>query len=88
MLSKICRAMMRSFLEGHPVGRRFFARRYDVSVQGVMEVVVLHAMVGGERFGMFGVTVWKWKIVHKLITKLCNESSASYIYILRREPQR
>lgn len=47
---------MRSFLQRHPVGRLCFARRYDVSVQGVMEVVVLHATVGwrGEVWHVWG----------------------------------
>lgn len=62
---------MRSFLQRHPVGRLCFARRYDVSVQGVMEVVVLHATVGwrGEVWHVWGhyiyIYIWKWKIVHK-----------------------
>ena len=30
---------------------------------------------GGERFGMFGATIWNGKLYTKLITKLCNESS-------------
>lgn len=71
---------MRSFLQRHPVGRLCFARRYDVSVQGVMEVVVLHATVGwrGEVWHVWGHYIYIYgngKLYIKLIAKLCNESS-------------
>ena len=99
ILSKIVELWCGYFFNvlGGRLGTPFLDRRYDVSVQGVMEVVVLHAMVGwrGEVWHVWGacMEMEKWKLVTKLHSGIamkalpqwnCNESSAyiwTYIYI-------